>query len=69
MVPVEQNCPICGTTFMGSDMIGFPCSSCSAIEHAEKEKGSPLTEAERWKVQGELYTFQRKLASGEISIW
>lgn len=46
MIPVEQTCPKCGTRFMGSDIIGYPCFSCGIVEMAEEEKGAPLTEEE-----------------------
>jgi len=28
MIPVEQTCPKCGSRFMGSDIVGLPCTSC-----------------------------------------
>lgn len=31
MVPVEQQCPICNETFLGSDMVGFPCDPCGGM--------------------------------------
>jgi hypothetical protein len=29
MIPVGQICPKCGDYFMGSDVVGYPCSNCS----------------------------------------
>jgi len=31
MLPVEQTCPKCHGRFMGSDVIGYPCPSCTGI--------------------------------------
>lgn len=32
MIPTEQTCPICNHPFMGSDMVGFPCTECQMGE-------------------------------------
>lgn len=33
MIPVEQTCPKCHSRFKGSDIIGYPCPSCMAIDN------------------------------------
>ena len=30
VIPVEQTCPVCGDSFMGSDIVGLPCMNCAS---------------------------------------
>ena len=32
MMPVWQTCPCCHDRFLGSDVIGFPCSRCIELD-------------------------------------
>jgi hypothetical protein len=34
MIPVWQTCPCCNDRFLGSDVIGFPCSRCIELDGA-----------------------------------
>lgn len=38
MMPMKQNCPKCGTEFMGSDALGSPCLECAVAESKLRDR-------------------------------
>ncbi len=67
MMPMQQICPTCGGTFMGSDCLGRPCPSCDMGHMPEQPvQNQPMDDKAKL---AEAYATIRFLAEQWMDYW
>ena len=52
-MPVRQNCPNCGESFMGSDAIGGLCTKCELEKDGIHIRGCQMCQSRGWVIDTE----------------
>lgn len=65
VTPIYQVCPICHTTFAGSDALGRPCPQCDEVKILLREKKVPHMNEIIAEIMGDMTSIHPKALTDE----